>query len=205
LQDYQNAAWADRYSALVARVQQAEAPLGSTRLSLSVARNLFKLMAFKDEYEVARLLTSPAFQAQVNAQFEGDWKMTYHFAPSWLGGERKGQRPRKRTFGPAWQGALKMLAWGRRLRGTWLDPLRFSHEQREHWRLLQDYEAVLSRLLSDLRTETLETACQMAELPDRIRGYGAIRQASAEAVRRQWEHWERKTRQAAEELGAGEA
>ena len=86
LVDYQNAAYGERYRFVVERVRQAESKLGSTRLSEAVARNLFKLMAYKDEYEVARLLTSDAFKAQIAQQFEGDWKMVFHLAPPMLGG-----------------------------------------------------------------------------------------------------------------------
>jgi indolepyruvate ferredoxin oxidoreductase len=187
LAEYQNEDYAERYRALVGRVRQAEATLNSTRLTESVARQLFRLMAYKDEYEVARLLTSDAFRAQVEAQFEGDWRMVMHLAPPWMpGGHDAQQRPRKHDFGPIWQWAMRLLVPMRRLRGTWLDPMGYSQDRREDRAVLSEFEGLLETTMRKLNARTLDHACQLVELADRIKGYGPVRHANVEAVRSQW-------------------
>ncbi|MBT9611224.1 MAG: indolepyruvate ferredoxin oxidoreductase family protein [Aquabacterium sp.] len=191
LTDYQSVAYAARYEAWVTRVSEAEAVLGSQRLTRAVAQQLFRLMAIKDEYEVARLLTSDAFRQQVGAQFEGGWRMVWHLAPPALGeGGGKGQpgaRPAKRAFGPAWAPLLHGLAWARRLRNTWLDPLRLSHTRRDELATLAAYEALLTRLLAGLNADTLTAACELAESAEAIKGFGVVRQAHAAPVLARWQ------------------
>ncbi|MCH8180176.1 MAG: indolepyruvate ferredoxin oxidoreductase family protein [Proteobacteria bacterium] len=195
LRDYQSLAYAARYEAWVTRVGEAEAVLGSQRMARAVAVQLFRLMAIKDEYEVARLLSSSAFRQQVGEQFEGDWHMVWHLAPPALGeghGEggassaQPGQRPAKRAFGPMWTPLLRGLAGVRRVRNTWLDPLRFSHTRRDERATLAEYEALLAHLLRHLTQETLPAACELAESAGAIRGFGVLRQAQAGPVRRRW-------------------
>ena len=187
---YQDHAYAQRYLDVLTRVRAAEHPLGSTRFSLAVARYLYKLMAFKDEYEVARLLTSEAFRKRIADQFEGAWTLVFHLAPPTLHAELDDAgRPRKRAFGPAWRGVLHGLAWARRLRGTWLDPLRHSAEHREARQLLDDYLHAIEQILPRLATANLSLACQIAELPETIKGYGPIRTPRAAAARQQWQDW----------------
>jgi len=176
-------------------VRQAEAPLGGERLTREVARNLFKLMAIKDEYEVARLLTAPSFREQVAAQFEGEWKMVFHFAPpafsgalAWLTGRPSqvaaaGQAP-LRTVGAA---ADAVAGQGRRIRGTWLDLLALTADRREDRAVWQEYEMLLTRLLPHLTRGNLALACRMAAVPDGIRGYGPVRHAAIASARAQWQ------------------
>jgi indolepyruvate ferredoxin oxidoreductase len=188
LTSYQNAAYAERYRVLVARVQQAEAPLGGHRLSEAVARNLFKLMAYKDEYEVARLLTSSEFKAQIAQQFEGDWKMVLHLAPPMLGGAKDASsRPAKHDFGPLWQWAMRGLAWGKVLRGTWFDPMGYSQDRREDKALLARYESMIAQMLPLLSRQTLDKACEVAEVAESIKGYGPVRHANAKAAITKWD------------------
>jgi len=190
LVDYQDHAYAQRYLDVLTRVRAAEHPLGSTRFSLAVARYLYKLMAFKDEYEVARLLTSEAFRKRIADQFEGAWTLVFHLAPPTLHAELDDAgRPRKRAFGPAWRGVLHGLAWARRLRGTWLDPLRHSPEHREARQVLDDYLHAIEQILPRLTTANLSLACQIAELPETIKGYGPIRTPHVAAARQQWQRW----------------
>ncbi|MEJ5898435.1 indolepyruvate ferredoxin oxidoreductase family protein [Aquabacterium sp. G14] len=190
LVDYQDHAYAQRYLDVLTRVRAAEHPLGSTRFSLAVARYLYKLMAFKDEYEVARLLTSEAFRKRIADQFEGAWTLVFHLAPPTLNAELDDAgRPRKRAFGPAWRGVLHGLAWARRLRGTWLDPLRHSAEHREARQVLDDYLHAIEQILPRLTTANLSLACQIAELPETIKGYGPIRTPHVAAARQQWQRW----------------
>ncbi len=187
LRDYQSEAYAQRYRQVVMRVREAEAPLGSSRMSLAVARQLFRLMAYKDEYEVARLLTSSSFKAQIAQQFEGDWRMVMHLAPPVLGAAGVGgERPVKRAFGPLWQWALRGLAYGRILRGTWLDPMGHSRDRREDRALLAQYLGLIDHMLPALDAARLDLACKVAELADTVKGYGPVRHANAEAARGRW-------------------
>jgi len=188
---YQNAAYADRYEAWVTRVGEAEAVLGSQRLTRIVAQQLFRLMAIKDEYEVARLLSSDAFRQQVASQFEGDWRMVFHLAPPSLGegdadAEGAAKRPTKRAFAAGWTPLLRVLAAVRGVRNTWLDPLRFSQTRRDEVATLAEYEALLSHLVQDLAPQTLAQACELAESASVIRGFGSLRQAHAAPVRARW-------------------
>ena len=187
LVDYQDQAYAERYEAFVKRVQVAEAPLGSRRLGEAVARQLFRLMAYKDEYEVARLLSADAFRAQVAAQFKGDWKMVWHLSPPMLhGGHNPAARPAKYRFGPMWSWVMKALRFGKRLRGTPFDPMGWTRDRREDRAVLAEYEDMLSRILPRLNAQNLEAACRIAELADQIKGYGPVRHANVQAVRPQW-------------------
>ncbi|NBD19929.1 indolepyruvate ferredoxin oxidoreductase family protein [Aquabacterium fontiphilum] len=196
LREYQDEAYAQHYADWVARVRQAEAPLGGERLTREVARNLFKLMAIKDEYEVARLLTAPSFREQVAVQFEGEWKMVFHFAPpafsgalAWLTGRpsQVAGRPAKHRFGPWAQPLMRWLAKGRRIRGTWLDLLALTADRREDRAVWQEYEMLLTRLLPHLTRGNLALACRMAAVPDGIRGYGPVRHAAIASARAQWQ------------------
>lgn len=190
LVSYQDEAYAQRYLDLMARVRKAERPLGSERLTFAVARYLYKLMAVKDEYEVARLLTSPEFERQLESQFEGDWRIVYHLAPPSLRGiNAEATRPRKLDFGPRWRIVLRGIAWARRWRGTWMDPLRSTAEHVEAKLVLRTYVGALTQLLPKLNAQNHALACQIAELPERIKGYGLIRQPHTQAALLQWEQW----------------
>lgn len=196
LTDYQDGALAKRYQAWVDRVRSAEEAMGANgsgglRLSLAVARQLFRLMAIKDEYEVARLLTSERFRQQLAAQFEGDWRVVFHLAPPALGeasgvGQAGGQRVAKRAFGEAWRPLLQGLARARRWRNTWLDPLRWSATRRDELATLREYEALLERLLERLTRANHAEACELAESAEAIRGFGPVRAANAAPVRARW-------------------
>ena len=196
LTDYQDEALAGRYKAWVDRVRTAEESMGSgtgLRLSLAVARQLFRLMAIKDEYEVARLLTSERFRQQLDAQFEGDWRMVFHLAPPALGevsGKERGvvQRAAKRAFGEAWLPVLRGLSKARRWRNTWLDPLRWSATRREEVATLREYEALIGQLVDRLSAGNHTEACELAETAEAIRGFGPVRAANAAPVRARWAH-----------------
>jgi indolepyruvate ferredoxin oxidoreductase len=136
---------------------------------------------------VARLLTSRAFKAQLDEQFEGDWRMVLHLAPPWLGGA-KGitDRPRKHDFGALWQFGMRGLAMLRGLRGTWLDPMGYSRDRREDRAVLAQYVGMLETILRTLNTGNLETACKVAELADKLKGYGPVRHANLVPVQSEW-------------------
>ncbi|MBI4757392.1 MAG: indolepyruvate ferredoxin oxidoreductase family protein [Betaproteobacteria bacterium] len=182
LAGYQDAAYARRYRALVERVRAAEAAAcGTTRLAEAVARGWFKLLAVKDEYEVARLFADPAFMKKIDATFEGDYRLNFHLAaPLWADKDPATGVPRKKTYGPWMMGVFRVLARLRLLRGTVLDPFARSEERRLERQLIADYERDMQALLERLSPRNLDTAVELAALPERIRGYGHIKLRAAE-------------------------
>ncbi len=202
---YQNAAYASSYQELVNRVAQAESALGSKRLSEAVARTLFKLMAYKDEYEVARLHSDPSFAKALREQFDGDFKLRYHMAPPLFSRPGPDGRPRKIEFGP-WMGtALRLLRHGKVLRGSAFDPFGRSEERRAERALIQRYRDTVEQLLGQLRADNLDLAVRVAELPSRIAGYGPVKQRSMEQVLPQWEALLQEWRAAAQAAPASRA
>jgi indolepyruvate ferredoxin oxidoreductase len=179
LSAYQDAAYAERYRALVERVRQVEAGRvkGSTELTEAVARYYFKLLAYKDEYEVARLYTSGDFLAQLRRQFEGQPKLRIHLAPPLLA-ERDPVtgRPKKRAYGPWMLAAMRHLARFKRLRGTPFDPFGYSAERRLERRLIAEYEGVLDEVLQQLTPANHDVAVELARLPEQIRGFGHVKE-----------------------------
>ncbi|GKQ57648.1 indolepyruvate ferredoxin oxidoreductase family protein [Sphaerotilus sulfidivorans] len=186
LSAYQDAAYAEQYRAFVARVREAEAPLSSTRLTEAVAQGLFKLMAYKDEYEVARLHADAAFAAKIGEMFEGEVKLVHHFAPPILGKTDAQGRPVKQAFGPWMHKALPWLAKLKFLRGTAFDPFGRTEERRTERALIQQYRASVEALLARLSKERLDTAVEIARLPLEIRGFGHVKAANLEKVRAKW-------------------
>ena len=185
LTQYQNKAYGERYRAFVERVRQAEqsAAAGSTRLTDAVARYYFKLLAYKDEYEVARLHSDPAFHAKLKSIFEDGFTLEFNLAPPVVSGKDKvtGNRV-KRTFGPWMLSFFRLLAKGKALRGTPFDLFGLQHERRLERQLIRDYETDIERLLATLDRRNLDAAVEIASLPDEIRGYGHVKaKAIAEA------------------------
>ena len=179
LVDYQNRAYAKRYTRLVGRVRSAEnlkAP-GSTALTEAVARNLAKLMAYKDEYEVARLYTRGPFLRQLREQFEGDFRLHFHLAPPLLAKKDAHGRLLKREYGPWMLTAFGWLAKLKFLRGTAFDPFGRTAERREERQLVEDYAALLDELLAGLDAARLRLAVEIASVPEHIRGYGHVKHA----------------------------
>jgi indolepyruvate ferredoxin oxidoreductase len=189
LTSYQNAAYAARYQALVAGVAEAENKRtpNAGGLSKAVARYSFKLMAYKDEYEVARLYTDGAFQRQVARAFEGDLRFEFHLAPPLLAKKDPATgEARKMRFGPWMMKAFGVLAALRFLRGTRFDIFGYSAERREERALIADYEALCAELIAGLTPANHETAVALASLPEKIRGYGHVKTRHLAAVRPEW-------------------
>jgi len=186
LTDYQNAAYAARYRALVdtaKAVESARAP-GKCGLAEAVARYLFKLMAYKDEYEVARLYSDGAFAKQVKAAFDGDLRLEFHLAPPLLARrDKETGLPRKTTFGPWVMRAFGLLAKFRFLRGTVLDPFGHSVERKTERKLIADYEAMLAELFDRLSVENHPVAVGLAAIPEKIRGFGHVKQRHLAAAK----------------------
>jgi indolepyruvate ferredoxin oxidoreductase len=178
---YQNAAYAERYTARLRRVRQVEAARvpGSTQLTEAAARALFKLMAYKDEYEVARLYTDSDFLARIAERFEGPYRLSVHLAPP-LTAPRDPATGHltKRAYGPWMLGAFRLLAKLRRLRGTPFDPFGRTAERRAERRLIGEYESVLDEITAGLSPENHAVAIELAALPMEIRGFGHIKETA---------------------------
>ncbi len=183
---YQDRAYAGRYADLVERARRAEDALvpGSTRLTQAIARNYFKLLAYKDEYEVARLYTDPEFTHALNSAFDGNFSLRFHLAipllsrPDPVTGE-----PIKRAYGAWLMSAFHLLKPLKFLRGTPFDVFGYGAERRLERRLIKEYEATIDALLGSLRRDTLALAVEIAGLPEGIRGYGPIKERSVAAAR----------------------
>ena len=181
---YQDAAYAARYRDVVARVRAVSEPL-----ALAVARNLFKLMAYKDEYEVARLYSDGSFAEKLSKQFTGDFTLKFHLAPP-IRGRVDGftGKPVKSEYGPWMMTGFRLLAKMKRLRGTRLDVFGRTAERRMERQLIADYHALLETLVASPLLACSETALELANLPDMIRGYGHVKEANvAKATQRQAE------------------
>jgi len=177
LEAYQNRAWAERYRARVERVRAAEeTAVGGDALAKTVARYLFKLMAYKDEYEVARLWAETPFLEELAAKFDGPVTFRFHLAPPLTAPRdaRTGEL-QKRRYGPWMRHAFKLLAKLRFLRGTALDPFGYTHERRTERRLIAEYEAVLDEIAAALTPANHAVAVELAAVPERIRGYGHVK------------------------------
>jgi indolepyruvate ferredoxin oxidoreductase len=185
LTDYQDGAYAARYRALVERVRRAEADkAGGTRLAEAVARYYAKLMAYKDEYEVARLYSGGDFMNELQATFEGEYRLVFHLAPPLLArpDPRTGE-PRKMRFGPWMMTVFRLLAKMKGLRGTWLDPFGRTAERRVERALVAEYEQTVEKLISGLARDNVALAVEIASLPEEIRGYGHIKAKAIAAAR----------------------
>ncbi len=179
LVDYQDQAYADRYRTLIERVRTAEQDTlgGSTALTETVARYLFKLMAYKDEYEVARLYTSGDFRRQLQQQFEGDYQVRFHLAPPLFAKKDDQGRLIKKEYGPWMLKAFGVLAKLKFLRGGRLDPFGRTAERVGERQLITDYEATVQLLLDGLDDHRLALAVEIASIPEHIRGYGHVKEA----------------------------
>lgn len=186
LTDYQDASYAQLYQSIVARVQAAEAPLGKTLLSDTVARQLFRLMAYKDEYEVARLHTQTGFLEHIQNSFEGDFKVHYHLAPPlWSKRNERGELVKKK-FGPTMLTGFKILAKLKGLRGTSLDVFGKTEERQTERALIREYMQHMDRILTSLNSDNHAHAVAVAKVPENIKGYGHVKERNIRAARALW-------------------
>jgi indolepyruvate ferredoxin oxidoreductase len=184
---YQNATYAERYRRRVAAAKAAEAAKapGQSGFAEAVARYLFKLMAYKDEYEVARLYADPAFLAQVKNEIDGDnLRFTFHLAPPLLARRNKTTgEPRKMSFGPWMMKVFEVLAKLKGLRGTVLDPFGYTAERRTERQLVRDYEALLDEVIAGLSPDNHHLAVGLAVIPEKIRGFGPVKMRHLKAAK----------------------
>ncbi len=181
LTEYQNKSYADRYLASVTKVRSAEAQAssGSTELTEAVAKNLFKLMAYKDEYEVARLYTDGGFAKKLGDKFEGDVRIRYHLAPPIFARRDKATgHLQKKEYGGWMVHGFRLLARLKFLRGTMLDPFGYTAERKAERKLIDDYLAMIEQHIATLKGEQVPTLSRLARLPEMIRGYGHIKEQS---------------------------
>jgi indolepyruvate ferredoxin oxidoreductase len=180
---YQNRAYANAYTALLERIAAVEqrAVPGSSALTEAIARNYFSLLAYKDEYEVARLYTQTGFLESVRRNFGDGVKLNFHFSPPLIAGiDPDTQRPKKYRFGGWMLPLMRVLARLRRLRGTKLDPFGYGADRRLERDLIAQYEQLLRRIIDELDEERFELALELVQLPAQIRGYGPIKREAAE-------------------------
>jgi Pyruvate:ferredoxin oxidoreductase and related 2-oxoacid:ferredoxin oxidoreductases, gamma subunit len=179
LTDYQDARYAQRYRELVELTRQTEAARlpGRSELTEAVARYYFKLLAVKDEYEVARLHTHRAFLERIEREFEGPYQLNFHLAPPLFAKKDPvtGQLI-KRPYGPWMLQAFRLLARLRRLRGGPLDIFRFNAERKLEQKLKQDYRALIEDILAKLAPHNHKLAVELASIPEEIRGYGHVKE-----------------------------
>ncbi|MFP6837483.1 MAG: indolepyruvate ferredoxin oxidoreductase family protein [Pseudomonadales bacterium] len=181
LRAYQDSALARRYGELVARTRSAETSLaaGAEALTRAVAQSYSKLLAYKDEYEVARLYSDGRWLAKLEQRFDGDFKLTYLMAPSYLG-VKTGNA--KRRFGPWMRVVLQLLAGLKGLRGTPFDPFGYSAERRDERWMIGHFESVLGELLDGLGTDNVALAARIAALPMTVKGYGHVKRNAMRAM-----------------------
>jgi indolepyruvate ferredoxin oxidoreductase len=187
LTDYQNASYAKRYSDIVLRVKAAEAAFHKTSLSEAVARNLFKLMAYKDEYEVARLHTNTAFLQKIGDMFEGDYTVNYHLAPPIISKTNEKGELQKQKFGPLMLTGFKLLKHFKVLRGTPLDIFGNTEEREMERALIGEYVASIDEVLAKLNADNHALALEIANLPDAVKGFGHVKARNVVAVRSKWD------------------
>jgi len=183
---YQNAAYAEQYKGFVERVRIAESALGKQQLSEVVARQLYRLMAYKDEYEVARLHTQTGFIERIAAQFEGDFKVHYHLAPPLLAKRNDKGQLVKQKYGPAMQTGFRLLAALKGLRGTVFDVFGYTEERRGERALIGEYRQIIEGLLASLSASSHARAVEIAQVAELIKGFGHVKDRNLQAARLQW-------------------
>jgi indolepyruvate ferredoxin oxidoreductase len=183
---YQDKAYAERYRGFVERVAavEKERARGRSGLAEAIAKSLYKLMAYKDEYEVARLYTDGQFLAKLGAQFEGDYTLSFHLAPPLLADrDPESGQLKKREYGPWILSAFRVLASLRRLRGTMFDVFGYTEERKMERRLIAEYEATVDSLLATLDANNHGLAVQIASVPETMRGFGHIKEKNVVAAK----------------------
>jgi indolepyruvate ferredoxin oxidoreductase len=191
LTQYQDQTYAERYRNFVERVRRSEQRTvpGSSLLTETVARYYYKLLAYKDEYEVARLFTDERFQDALNRHFEGDYTLKFHLAPPLLARiDKSTGRPIKREYGQWMLQIFKLLARFRRLRGTRWDVFGYTEERQREREIIIDYENAVTTLLHRLKPYNHQFACEIAALPEQVRGYGPVKREAMDNLAAQLKH-----------------
>jgi indolepyruvate ferredoxin oxidoreductase len=185
LTEYQDAAYAARYRALVERVRKVESErAGSSKLAEAVAQSYHRLLAYKDEYEVARLHADGGLEKKIAGMFEGGYQVAFHLAPPLFArADPLTGEPRKMRFGPWVLPLFRVLQRLKGLRGTRFDPFGYTEERRMERALIADYERTVEELLARLSPQNHALAMQIASLPEEMRGFGYIKRRNVSAAR----------------------
>jgi len=183
LTQYQNAAYANKYTNFIDKILQRTSPA----MADAVARNLFKLMAYKDEYEVARLHSDESFLKRIADQFEGDFTLNYHLAPPLIARKHANGELVKQKFGPSMLRGFKVLSKLRFLRGTFLDVFGYTEERRTERALIGEYLLAMEEVSLSFSAERQALALEIARIPDKIKGYGHVKERHLKVARLQWD------------------
>lgn len=186
LVDYQDEKYAQGYldTTQASRDRETDTLVSAQELAPIIAKNLFKLMAYKDEYEVARLYSSAEYRQALEAQFDGDYSLRFHFAPPLLSrNDPITGTPRKMSFGPWMGGALRILSKFKFLRGRCMDPFGYSDERKIERRLIVEYQLLIDRVFDSVNLSSVSLARELLDLPQSIRGYGHMKSASIRQYR----------------------
>ena len=186
---YQNKNYAASFRQLVERVRKAETAVNpdSTALTEQVTRSMYKLMAYKDEYEVARLYTDGAWLANIKRQFHGDFKIKFHMAPPLISKRDPDTgHLKKREFGSWMYSALKMMAKFKGLRGTKLDVFGYSEERKQERALIVEYRNRVEKMIAGLTADNLQAAQAIAAVPLEIKGFGHVREKNLVQAKERW-------------------
>jgi indolepyruvate ferredoxin oxidoreductase len=186
LTGYQNAAYAEEYKQFVGKVQQPSRRWAARALTETVARYLFKLMAYKDEYEVARLHTDRSFLDRVEGMFEGDYKLNYHLAPPIIAKKNAKGQLQKQKFGPWMLTGFRFLAKLKGLRGTALDVFGRTEERKTERALIGEYRASIEEVMAGAARRQPRPGAGDRGLPEQIRGYGHVKERNLAAARTRW-------------------
>lgn len=191
LVEYQNESYAQKYKSMIEKVQQKESEVvaNSTTLTETVASYYHKLLAYKDEYEVARLYTNGDFIKDLEKTFTGNYKIEFNLAPPIISGEDKATgRPKKRTFGPWMLSAFKLLAKMKFLRGTPFDIFGYNHERKTERELIKEYESHIEKVLTLVNKDNIDHCVSLLSIPNEIRGYGPVKDESIKIARAKQEY-----------------
>ena len=183
LEQYQDKAYAKQYMSFVQDVQQKT----SAQVAEAVARNLYKLMAYKDEYEVARLHADPLFLQRIADQFEGDFTLNYHLAPPLIAKKNDKGELVKQKFGPSMLTGFKLLSRLRFLRGGLFDVFGYTEERRMERALIEEYKASITEIMATFAPGKHALALEIARIPEKIKGYGHVKERHLKAAREQWD------------------
>lgn len=183
LATYQSKRYGNKYRRVMERVCLLEDSLKTDILTREIAQSLYRLMAYKDEYEVARLYTNGDFKRRMAEQFEGNYKLQFHLAPPLLAKRNEKGELQKKAYGSWMMGAFKILSQMKFLRGSLFDPFGYTAERRQERQLIKDYHKMIDRILETARVDNVEQMCEIARLPQKIRGYGHVKHQNYERVK----------------------
>ncbi len=186
LEDYQNRSYADIYHTALEKARAREVDLGSEKLTQVIAQTLYRLMAYKDEYEVARLYTNGDFQRRLAQQFDGPVKLKFHLAPPLLARRNEKGELQKMTFGGWIMPVFKVLARLKFLRGTAFDIFGYTAERKMERQWVKDYLAAIESVLPTVTPDTLDEVCEFMAIPQQIRGYGHVKEAAHHRLYQEW-------------------